>query len=208
VQLPSDFALNVAEIEKAVTEDTRIMSICNPHSPSGTLYSRETLLELVEFCQKKASSSAWTRITSSSRREGEEVTLAGYVKKYDELFVIRSVTKFYGMPGIRFGYGLAAESLVDTLQTVKLPWSINGLAGVAVMAALKTKNSSKNETHNHKEKSAVCQDAHRNRRAAGFPSVTNFLLVKIISGKLTSTALRKSWRGKACSYETAAPSSV
>jgi len=53
VQLPEDFSLNIEKIKKAVTDDTKIMCICNPHSPSGTLYSKESLLDLVEFCQKK-----------------------------------------------------------------------------------------------------------------------------------------------------------
>src|SRR4030067_38561 len=59
------------------------------------------------------------------------------VKQYENLVVIRSVTKFYGMPGIRFGYGIAAESLIDTLQTARQPWSINTLAGFATLAAFK-----------------------------------------------------------------------
>jgi threonine-phosphate decarboxylase len=42
-------------------------------------------------------------------------TLAGAVKEYENLFVIRSVTKFYGMAGIRFGYALAAEAIIDRL---------------------------------------------------------------------------------------------
>src|SRR3990172_10309202 len=53
VQLPSDFALDTKSVKKAVTADTRIIYICNPHSPSGTLYSQEMILDLVEFCQKK-----------------------------------------------------------------------------------------------------------------------------------------------------------
>ncbi len=41
------------KIKKAVTDDTKIMCICNPHSPSGTLYSKKTIMDLVEFCNKK-----------------------------------------------------------------------------------------------------------------------------------------------------------
>jgi len=53
VQLPEDFSLNNEQIKKAVNDDTKIMCICNPHSPSGTLYSKESILDLIEFCQKK-----------------------------------------------------------------------------------------------------------------------------------------------------------
>ena len=53
VQLPENFALETEKIKKAVTDDTKIMCICNPHSPSGTLYRKEEILDLVEFCNKK-----------------------------------------------------------------------------------------------------------------------------------------------------------
>jgi threonine-phosphate decarboxylase len=139
VQLPSDFALDVERVKKAVTDDTRIIYICNPHSPSGTLYNRETLLDLVVFCQKKDIIVSIDENYIEFSSKGKDATVVGYVKKYPNLFVIRSVTKFYGMPGIRFGYGIAAENFIDTLQTVRQPWSINGLAGCATLAAFKDK---------------------------------------------------------------------
>ncbi len=58
------------------------------------------------------------------------------VKDYENLFVIRSVTKFYGMAGIRLGYGVAANSLVKKVEEVRLPWSINGLASSATLSGI------------------------------------------------------------------------
>jgi threonine-phosphate decarboxylase len=192
VQLPNDFALNIAEIKKAVTADTKIMCLCNPHSPSGTLYSKEKVLELLEFCHKKGIIFSIDENYIEFAEKGEETTLTGYVKKYENLFVIRSVTKFYGMPGIRFGYGIAAESLIDTLQTVRQPWSINGLAGIATLAAFKDKEFIANTKRIIAEEKA--QFAKFLTEVGGlkvFPSETNFLLVKILNPKLTSTALRE-----------------
>ncbi len=57
------------------------------------------------------------------------------VKEYENLFVIRSVTKFYGMAGLRFGYAVAAEPLIEKLETVRQPWSINALASIATLAS-------------------------------------------------------------------------
>jgi len=76
--------------------------------------------------------------------KSETNTLAGVVKEYENLFVIRSVTKFYGMAGIRLGYGIAAEALVNKLENVRLPWSINGLACYATLAAFNDKEFIKN----------------------------------------------------------------
>ena len=192
MQLPDNFALDVESLKKAVTKDTKIMCICNPHSPSGTLYSREKILELAEFCQKKGVIFSVDENYIEFAEKGEETTVAGYVKKYENLFVIRSVTKFYGMPGIRFGYGIAAESLIDTLQTVRQPWSINGLAGIATLAAFKDTEFIKNTKRTiTKEKAQFAKMLSEVGGLQVFPSETNFLLVKILNPKLTSTALRE-----------------
>jgi len=192
VQLPSDFALDTESVKKAVTDDTRIIYICNPHSPSGTLYSQEIILDLVEFCQKKDIFVSIDENYIEFSSKGQDATVAGYVKKYENLFVIRSVTKFYGMPGIRFGYGVAAESFIDTLQTVRQPWSINGLAGCATLAAFKDKEFIENTKRTIvKEKAEFARMLTEIDGFHVFPSETNFLLVKILKPKLTSTGLRE-----------------
>jgi len=192
VKLPDNFALYVESVKKAVTEDTRIVSICNPHSPSGTLYSKETVLDLVDFCRKKDIIVSVDENYIEFAEKGQDNTMAGYAKKYENLFVIRSVTKFYGMPGIRFGYGIAAESLIDTLQTVRQPWSINSLAGYATLAAFKDKAFIENTKRTiAEERGRFAEMLSEIGGLHVFPSETNFLLVKILNPKFTSTMLKE-----------------
>ncbi len=192
VQLPDDFALDTESVKKAVTDDTRLMCICNPHSPSGTLFTRENVLDLLEFCQKKDIILSVDENYIEFAAKGEEATMAGYVNKYQNLFVIRSVTKFYGMPGIRFGYGIAAERLVETLETTRQPWSINTLAGFATLAAFSDKAFIENSKRTIVEERNEFADMLNGIRGLHvFPSVTNFLLVKIQNPKVTSTMLRE-----------------
>ena len=192
VKLPDDFALNVESIKKVMTADTRIVSICNPHSPSGTLYSREAILDLVDFCRKKDVVVSVDENYIEFAEKGQETTMVGYIKKYENLFVIRSVTKFYGMPGIRLGYGIATESLIDTLQTVRQPWSINSLAGYATLAAFKDTDFIENTKRTiAKERAGFAKMLSEIGDLHVFPSVTNFLLVKILNPKYTSTMLKE-----------------
>lgn len=192
VQLPENFALETESVKKAITDDTRILCICNPHSPSGTLYSRKTILDLVDFCHKKDVILSVDENYIEFTEKAQDTTMAGYIKKYENLFVIRSVTKFYGMPGIRLGYGIAAEGLIDALQVDRQPWSINSLAGFATLAAFKdtefienTKRTIAKERENFAKMLGEIGDLHV------FPSETNFLLVKILTKKITSTVLRE-----------------
>jgi threonine-phosphate decarboxylase len=191
VQLPEDFSLEVDKIKRAVTAETKILCLCNPHSPSGTLYNKEELLELVRFCNKKDAIFSVDENYIEFNDESLKNTLASEVKDFDNLFVIRSVTKFYGMAGIRFGYALAAENLVERLENMRLPWSINGLACQVTMAAIndnefikQTKETiAKNRTELAKALSEIPE-------LFVYPSVTNFLLVKIKNRKISSTQLK------------------
>jgi threonine-phosphate decarboxylase len=192
VQLPSNFALELENIKKAVTDETKIIYICNPHSPSGTLYTRDTLLELTEFCKKKNIMVSVDENYIEFADKGQDATLAGYAPKYDNLFVIRSVTKFYGMPGIRFGYAIAAKNLIEQLQTVRQPWSINSLAEKATLAAFNDKKFIQNTRSTIAREKA--QFAKNILEIGGFhvyQSETNFLLVKITAPEITSTELRE-----------------
>ena len=149
------------------------------------------MLDLVEFCQKKGIIFSIDENYIEFAESGEETTLAGMVKNYENLFVIRSVTKFYGMAGIRFGYGIATEKLVKKLEDVRLPWSINGLACYATLAAFAdTEFISNTKATIAKEREALCKKLNEIGDLRCYPSVTNFVLVKIENKKITSTKLK------------------
>jgi threonine-phosphate decarboxylase len=192
VPLSPDFSMENEKIKKAITSDTKIVSICNPHSPSGKLYLKNEVLDLVEYCQKKdvifSIDENYIEFTDKEQTE----TLAGYVNKYENLFVIRSVTKFYGMPGIRFGYGIAAKSLISTLLDIRQPWSINSLAGFVTLAAFSDKEFIENTKRTiAQERIRFTEQLKEIPGLHVFPSDTNFLLVKIINGKITSTKIKE-----------------
>jgi threonine-phosphate decarboxylase len=193
VKLPEDFSLNLESIKKVVTSDTRIVFVCNPHSPSGTLYDKQTILELADFCHKNNIVVCIDENYIEFAESGENCTVASYVKKYDNLFVIRSLTKFYAMPGLRFGYAIADQDFICALQDVRQPWSINSLAVFAARAALKdTEFIEKTRSSIAREKAQLARMIKEISVLQVFPSETNFLLVKILYKKTTSTALRES----------------
>jgi threonine-phosphate decarboxylase len=192
VQLPQDFSLDTEKIKAAVTSDTKIMCLCNPHSPSGTLYSKKSIMDLVDFCYKKDVIFSVDENYIEFAEEGEQNTVAGMVKDYENLFVIRSVTKFYGLAGLRFGYAIAADTLKDKLETMRQPWSINGLACQVTMAAFNdTEFINRTKETINKNKAQLAADLSSIEGLHVYPSKTNFLLVKITNRKLTSTMLKE-----------------
>ncbi|MCL2477478.1 histidinol-phosphate transaminase [Candidatus Bathycorpusculum sp.] len=192
VQLPADFSLENAKIKEAISPDTKIMCLCNPHSPSGRLYKKPEIMELVEFCQKKDIIFSIDENYIEFAPDGQQHTVAGMVQKYENLFVIRSVTKFYGMAGLRLGYALAASSLIEKLETIRQPWSINGLACQVTQAALNDQEftTTTKETIN-KNKEQLTNDLNQIKGLQVYPSTTNFLLIKLTNPNLTSTSLKE-----------------
>jgi threonine-phosphate decarboxylase len=75
-----------------------------PHSPSGKLLDRNLILNLVEFCHEKKIYVILDENYIDFVDPVEEYTLARYVDKYENIFVVRSFSKFFGMPEIRIGY--------------------------------------------------------------------------------------------------------
>jgi threonine-phosphate decarboxylase len=99
----------------------------NPTSPDGRLCTREELLAL-----------AGTRIVDEAFLPfvGEQTSLAHDAAQDRELIVLRSLTKFYAMPGLRIGYLIAHPAQVVRLRELQPPWSVNAIACAAGVAAL------------------------------------------------------------------------
>jgi threonine-phosphate decarboxylase len=135
--------------------------------------------------------SSLTRTTSNSSTQ-LSVTLAPYVNEYDNIFVVRSLSKFFGSPGIRFGYGIGNQEFVSVLEDLRYPWSINSLAACATEAALKdTDFIAKTRSLIAKEKKQLAKMLEETGYLKVFPSQTNFLLVKILNQKITSPCLKQ-----------------
>jgi threonine-phosphate decarboxylase len=191
-KLKEDFSMDIENIKKATNEKTRIVFICNPHSPSGALYNRDTILELTEFCSKKNIFVCVDENYMEFTDLGPKTTVSGYIENYKNLFVVKSLSKFFGMPGVRFGYGIANKNFICELQDVRQPWSINLLAFYATSAALKDfEFISKTKTTIANEKARLVEMLNSINIFHVFPSVTNFLLVKIRNKNISSTTLRE-----------------
>ncbi len=114
-----------------------VVCICNPNNPTGRLWERSTLLALA----REASSTggillvdeAFMDFVSPANRQGLSV-LGGKLPR--NVFLLRSFTKVFAIPGLRLGYGIGASSLVNRMENLRDPWSVNSLAQAAGMACL------------------------------------------------------------------------
>lgn len=117
----------------APTEAAAVLWITNPHNPTGQLWSRESLVPLLERFALVIVDEAFLPLVPG----GEAQSLLPWVGRCPGLVVIRSLTKLAAIPGLRLGYALADPTRLARWAAWRDPWPVNGLAaaaGVALMA--------------------------------------------------------------------------
>lgn len=192
VSLQPDFSLNVDAIKGEINSNTRLLFICNPHSPSGRLFNRNQIQELVDFCLERDVYVVLDENYIEFVDAVEEHTLARSIDKYGNVFVVRSFSKFFGMPGIRIGYGIGCEEIIQKLEAVEQPWCINSLAIMAAREALRDKEYiNKTKMYIQKERQKLADLLAETGLLRVFPSETNFLLVKILKSGITAKQLKE-----------------
>ena len=105
-----------------------LLFLCNPNNPTGTLLSRDRLLNLLEVCEGRGMTTVVDEATMDLVEEGRRYTISPEVTRFRNLIVLRSFTKGYGVPGLRAGYGVAAPERVEELSRFQPPWAMNLLA--------------------------------------------------------------------------------
>ena len=162
--------------------------VCNPNNPTGQILSKKQLVKIISAAKNKSCFVFVDECFIELVPESNE-SILNLVKKYDNLFVLRSLTKSFGLAGIRIGYGAATKQIVTILQKLKIPWSVNVLAQEAGLIAIKNKN------HLRKSKSIIKKESiflkNKISNIQGFEchaSTTNFILIKT---KQDSTKLQK-----------------
>ena len=162
--------------------------ICNPNNPTGQLLSKNQLEHIIDIAKKRSSIVFVDECFIELIRNSNQSVIS-LVQKYDNLFVLRSLTKSFGLAGIRIGYAIASKQMAETLKKIKVPWSINVLAQIAGITALE------NKKHLLKSKSIIKKEYEflmtKLSHIDGIEfnnSSTNFILLKT---KQDSTNLQK-----------------
>jgi L-threonine-O-3-phosphate decarboxylase len=104
----------------------------NPHNPTGKLWTREEILPYLKQFDLVVIDEAFMDFLTPP----EEQSLIPWVAEYPNLVILRSLTKFYSLPGLRIGYAIAHPDRLKRWQQWRDPWSVNTLAAAATAAAL------------------------------------------------------------------------
>jgi L-threonine-O-3-phosphate decarboxylase len=116
--------------------DLDLMFICNPNNPTGVITERSVLIKILD----KAKKNNVIVLIDESFLDfiNENLSMISYINEYENLIIIKSLTKFFALPGIRIGYAICSNiKLIEQVEVISPAWNINIFAEVATKAGLK-----------------------------------------------------------------------
>lgn len=127
------FRIDFPGLEKALSKKYSLIYIGNPSNPAGALARKQELLHLANKCERLG---ATVVVDEAFIDFAEEESLKVIAVKCKNLIVLRSMTKFFGMAGLRLGFAISNKRLINALRPHLPPWSVNTVASVAAMESL------------------------------------------------------------------------
>jgi histidinol-phosphate aminotransferase len=140
VPLTSEHVHDLDAMAAAITPATRMVFVCNPNNPTGTALRTE---EIEAFIARVPSDvlvvidEAYKEFVDDAHvPDGVELAKQQWAAGRDNVAVLRTFSKAYGLAGLRIGYAVAQPHVAEALRKVYVPFSVNALAQVAAMASL------------------------------------------------------------------------
>ncbi|MDY6933389.1 MAG: threonine-phosphate decarboxylase CobD [Spirochaetota bacterium] len=165
-----------------------IIFICNPNNPTSRILHRDKLIYLVDYMKSCCSMIVLDEAFIDLCIRESLVDIAASI---DNLFIFRSFTKFFSIPGIRLGYGVGSSSLIKRLQRFQEPWSVNVFAdnlGISLLRDREFITNSRNMMI--REKDFLYERLIKINGLKPFYPDANFVLIKIES-RITSQQVKE-----------------
>ncbi|GAB6169534.1 threonine-phosphate decarboxylase CobD [Clostridium carnis] len=188
----NNFNLDKSIIEK-IDNTIDMIFICNPNNPTGGLVEKE----LIKDIAKKALEVNAILVVDESFLDfldnESEFSCISFLEDYKNIIVVKSLTKFFAIPGIRIGYGITKnKAIVNLINKVSVPWSINIIAENGVIAALKDKDYiAKSREFLNKEKLYLYNELNKIEEISVIKPSVNFIMFKVKNNKSIQEELIK-----------------
>jgi L-threonine-O-3-phosphate decarboxylase len=136
VKLGETFNIDKQAFKHEISE-AKLVFLCTPNNPTSKLIPQKTLKYIIEAALEQDAFVFLDEDFLEFVENEKALTMIGKTKDYPNLFILRSFTKIFGLTGLRVGYGIANEEIINALSCAKIPWNVNCLAQAAAVAALK-----------------------------------------------------------------------
>ena len=181
-----EFIVDFGRIEKAVPR-SGLVFFCNPNNPTDVLYGRQEIGRLLQLCVRKDSVLVVDEVFMDFVDDAARFSMISEAAKRRHLLVLRSLTKFFALPGLRVGYAVGHRGLVERTRRLQYPWNINSLAQAAAEEALRDDDyMQKSRAYISGERQYLFGSLNDIEGLRAYPPSSNFIFCKLGSGRIKS----------------------
>ncbi len=179
IPLTPDYQLNLEEIAAAIDENTKLIFICSPNNPTGNSINREDIETIL------ANFSGLVVIDEAYINYSRQKSFIQELTEYSNLVILQTLSKAWGLAGLRVGMAFASEEIIEVFNRVKPPYNINEASQTLALEALNNidqVNTWIKETIAQREK-LVSNLEKLTFVSKIYPSDANFVLVKTTNAR-------------------------
>lgn len=162
--------------------------LCNPNNPIGDLLRREDVLRIAEAAREAECTLV---IDEAFMDFCPDHSVMGHVQENPYLIVLRSMTKFYAITGLRAGYGVFHPEIIRSINEFKEPWTVNTLAQKAAIAALDDAEYAEKTMDLIRKEKEFIENGLNELNIGFFPSAVNFYLLRTDDARRVTAEMRK-----------------
>ena len=176
VLLTDEYQLDISSIVDKIGSNTKLIFICSPNNPTGNLIRKEDILDLLSKLTNTIIVIDEAYIDFSNA-----VSWLNEVNNYNNLIIIQTLSKAYGMAGLRLGICYAQTKIIDILKKIKMPYNVNVLSQKKAINELYKTDELKSELNQIATSKKVLEKELKSIDFVKnvYHSDTNFLLVKV-----------------------------
>ena len=202
----NNFELKLHQLEEELTSDVDLLVICNPNNPTSTSITRNDMRKILDICKQKGIFVMVDETYVEFAEDIENITSAPLTGYYNNIIILRGISKFFAAPGLRLGYAICGNiDLLKEINQRKNPWTINSLAAIAGELMF-SDDSYIADTRNliASERTRICNLLDTCPNVKYYEPTANFILLKILKVDVTSmdlfeAAIRKGLMIRDCS---------
>lgn len=158
----------------AINKKTKLVILCNPNNPTGTLIDKKGIIKIIE----KARNNNTLVLLDEAYYQYSGVECLDLIDKYDNLVIIRTFSKAYGLAGLRLGYIVSKEEIIKNLLKASSPYSVNTVAMIAASAAIEDAGYVKWYVDEVKKAKKIIYEELKKLKIKTYPTGANFLIAR------------------------------
>ncbi len=187
VPLDNHFDINIEQVIQAVDENTKMIFLCSPNNPTGNLLSANRIKKLAKSFE------GIIFLDEAYIDFAQSGSFVNQIEIFDNVIISRTFSKAWGLAGVRCGYCIADEFIINLLFKVKAPYTLNKLTSNIVLKAI-SQSKKRDEIVQRilrKKENLVYQLSQLKFVEKIYPSDANFILVKMKNAESVFDYLNK-----------------